>query len=78
MKTRCRRLALILVVVLQTGLTLVPAPAAAQSQMTWAVHVSIAPTWFDPAVGPRVEESGIGLIAYHPYSAPYEDLRLRK
>jgi peptide/nickel transport system substrate-binding protein len=49
MKTRCRRLALILVVVLQTGLTPVPTPAAAQSQMTWAVHVSIAPTWFDPA-----------------------------
>ena len=25
-----------------------------------------------------VEESGIGLIAYHPYSAPYEDLKLKK
>jgi len=30
------------------------------------------------AIGPRVEESGPGLIAYHPYSAPYEDLKLRK
>ena len=32
------------------------APAAAQpsGQMTWAVHVSLAPTWFDPA-----ETSGI-------------------
>ena len=30
------------------------------------------------AIGPRVEESGLGLIAYHPYSAPYEDLKLRK
>jgi peptide/nickel transport system substrate-binding protein len=28
--------------------------AAAEGQMTWAVHVSIAPTWFDPA-----ETSGI-------------------
>src|SRR5262245_41453492 len=32
-----------------------PLPAAAQDgQMTWAVHVSLAPTWFDPA-----ETSGI-------------------
>ena len=28
---------------------LAPAPASAQAQMTWAVHVSLAPTWFDPA-----------------------------
>jgi peptide/nickel transport system substrate-binding protein len=28
---------------------LAPAPAAAQSQMTWAFHVTLAPTWFDPA-----------------------------
>ena len=28
-------------------------------------------------VGPRVEESGLGLIAGHPYSAPYEDLRAK-
>jgi peptide/nickel transport system substrate-binding protein len=34
-----------------------PAPAAAagpQGQLTWGVHVSLAPTWFDPA-----ETSGI-------------------
>jgi peptide/nickel transport system substrate-binding protein len=40
-----------------------------------------APLWelgFLNATGPRVEESGLGLIAYHPYSAPYEDLALRK
>src|SRR5438132_14096624 len=28
---------------------LMPLPAAAQSQMTWAVHITLAPTWFDPA-----------------------------
>ena len=41
--------------VLALGLAL-PSPGAAnaQSQLTWAVHVSIAPTWFDPA-----ETSGI-------------------
>jgi len=31
-----------------------PARAAPEGQMTWAVHVSLAPTWFDPA-----ETSGI-------------------
>jgi peptide/nickel transport system substrate-binding protein len=29
------------------------------------------------AVGPRVEEPGLGLIEYMPFSAPYEDLRLK-
>ena len=28
------------------------------------------------AVRARIEQSGIGLIEYLPYSAPYEDLRL--
>ena len=44
-------------------------------------RVTAAPLWelgFINAVGPRVEESGIGLIVYHPYSAPYEDLKLKK
>jgi hypothetical protein len=29
-------------------------------------------------VGPRVEESGAGLIPGFAYSAPFEDLRLKK
>jgi hypothetical protein len=44
-------------------------------------RVTAAPLWelgFLNAIGPRVEESGLGLIAYFPYSAPYEDLKLRK
>jgi peptide/nickel transport system substrate-binding protein len=44
-------------------------------------RVMQAPLWelgFLNATGPRVEESGLGLIAYHPYSAPYEDLKLKK
>ena len=44
-------------------------------------RVIAAPLWelgFLNATGPRVEESGLGLIAYHPYSAPYEDIRLKK
>ena len=42
--------------------------------------VMYAPIWelgFINGVGPRVEESGLGLIAGHAYSAPYEDLRLK-
>jgi peptide/nickel transport system substrate-binding protein len=133
-----------------------PGAAAPEGQMTWAVHVSLAPTWFDPAetsgiitpflvlyalhdavtkpmpgqpmapslaeswttspdglvyefvlhrgarfhngdpvtaekvliapiwlsagmngVGPRVEESGLGLIAGYAFSAPYEDVKLK-
>ena len=39
-----------------------------------------APIWEFPSIcayGPRVAESGLGLIANFPFSAPYEDLRLR-
>jgi peptide/nickel transport system substrate-binding protein len=39
-----------------------------------------APIWqlaFLNGVGPRVAESGLGLIAGHAYSAPYEDLKLK-
>ena len=39
-----------------------------------------APIWqlaFLNGQGPRVEESALGLIGGHPYSAPYEDLRLK-
>ena len=36
-------------VILVLALVLAPIPAAAQSQMTWAVHITLAPTWFDPA-----------------------------
>ena len=39
-----------------------------------------APIWqlaFINGVGPRVRESGLGLIAGHAYSAPYEDITLK-
>src|SRR5262249_12688299 len=39
----------ILILVLVALSAFVPVPAAAQSQMTWAFHVTLAPTWFDPA-----------------------------
>jgi peptide/nickel transport system substrate-binding protein len=43
-------------------------------------RVVFAPIWelaFLNGVGPRVAESGLTLIAGHPYSAPYEDVRLK-
>jgi peptide/nickel transport system substrate-binding protein len=46
MMIRRARLTLTLALVLLTGVG--PAPAASQTQTTWAVHVSLAPTWFDP------------------------------
>jgi len=39
--------------VLLVGTTVAPA-AAADGQMTWGVHVSLAPTWFDPAEAPGI------------------------
>ena len=39
-----------------------------------------APIWelaFLHGVGPRMEESGLGLIAGHGFSAPYEDVKLK-
>jgi len=43
--------------------------------------VVYAPIWelaFLNGVGPRVAESGLGLIPGHAYSAPYEDVRIKK
>jgi len=63
--------------------------AAAEGEMTWAVLVQqiihervmfgpvIEPAFLN-GVGPRVEQSGLGTIANHAYSAPYEDVALRK
>ena len=42
--------------------------------------VLIAPIWLNAGlngVGPRVEESGIGLIGGYAFSAPYEDVKLK-
>ena len=42
--------------------------------------VVVAPIWQNAplnGVGPRVEESGIGLVAGYIYSAPYEEVKLK-
>ena len=42
-----------------------PAAAAPEGQVTWAVHVSLAPTWFDPAETPAVITPFMLLYAMH-------------
>ena len=48
------KLVILLLVLFTILVAAAPAAAAREGQMTWAVHVSLAPTWFDPA-----ETSGI-------------------
>jgi peptide/nickel transport system substrate-binding protein len=42
-----------------------PAAAAPEGELTWAVHVSLAPTWFDPAETPGVILPFMVLYALH-------------
>jgi ABC-type transport system substrate-binding protein len=52
-----------------------------QIQRILSDRVVFAPIWengFIRGVGPRVDEPGLSLIPAFPYSAPYEDLRLKK
>jgi peptide/nickel transport system substrate-binding protein len=51
-------------------------------RMQQLIHEKVvyAPIWelaFLNGVGPRVQESGLGLISGHAYSAPYEDMALK-
>ena len=63
----CRRFAILAVLVLAlfvavaTGL----AAAAPSGQLTYAVHVSLAPTWFDPAETPSLITPFMVLYAMH-------------
>ncbi len=42
-----------------------PAAAAPEGQLTWALHISIAPTWFDPGEHPGVITPMIPFYALH-------------
>ncbi len=50
------------VIVLLAG---APAGAAPEGEMSWAIHVTIAPTWFDPAETPGVITPFMLLYALH-------------
>src|SRR5712691_649886 len=39
--------------------------AGPEGQMTWAAHISIAPTWFDPAETPGIATPFMILYALH-------------
>src|SRR5688572_10278444 len=39
--------------------------AAPQGQLTWGVHVSLAPTWFDPAETPGIITPFMVMYAVH-------------
>jgi peptide/nickel transport system substrate-binding protein len=54
--------ALALVLLLAAG---APALAAPEGEMTWAIHVSLAPSWFDPAETPSVITPFMMLYALH-------------
>ena len=56
---------LALVLALVAGTLVAPALAAPEGQMTWAVHISLAPTWFDPAETPGIITPFMILYALH-------------
>ena len=67
---RCRRSLgpFVLVLLLAGSAPFAAAPARAASpdgQMTWAAHISLAPTWFDPAETPGIATPFMVLYALH-------------
>ena len=61
-----RRLAsALLVSALLTVSSIDPAAAAPEGQITWAMHISLAPTFFDPAETPGVISPFMVLYALH-------------
>ena len=54
-----------MLIVLAILLVAAPAAAAPEGDVTWAVHISLAPTWFDPAETPSVITPFMVLYALH-------------
>jgi peptide/nickel transport system substrate-binding protein len=70
MRHRCREIALRVwfLAILALALMFGAAPARAgdpQGQLTWGVHVTLAPTWFDPAETPGLITPYMVLYALH-------------
>jgi peptide/nickel transport system substrate-binding protein len=59
------RLAVSLLVALTVLVPTTPGAAAPEGQMTWGAHISIAPTWFDPAETPGIATPFMILYALH-------------
>jgi peptide/nickel transport system substrate-binding protein len=56
---------LVLSIVLAVAPSAGAAPAAPAGQMTWAAHITLAPTWFDPAETPGIGTPFMILYALH-------------
>ena len=54
-----------LLVLLALLVAAAPAVAAPEGQMTWAAHITLAPTWFDPAETPGIATPFMILYALH-------------
>ncbi len=54
-----------IVIVLISAAGARPAAGAPEGQMTWALHISLAPTWFDPAETPGIATPFLVLYALH-------------
>ena len=63
----CRRFSITAALVIALFAAIAPRPAAAapSGQLTWAVHISLAPTWFDPAETPSLITPFMVLYAMH-------------
>jgi peptide/nickel transport system substrate-binding protein len=60
-----RGLSATILVLLIVAIAVSPVGAAPEGQMTWAVHVSLAPTWFDPAETSGIITPWMVLFALH-------------
>ena len=60
-----RRFVTTVAVLLLVAMSPSPGHAAPEGQMTWAVHVSLAPTWFDPAETSGIITPWMVLFALH-------------
>ena len=60
-----RALSTALLGLLIVAIAALPVGAAPEGQMTWAVNVSLAPTWFDPAETPGIGTPFMILYALH-------------
>src|SRR5262245_36550031 len=58
-------LSVVLLVVLIPGASVIPAAAAPEGQVTWGVHISLAPSWFDPAETPGIVTPFMVLYGLH-------------
>src|SRR5688572_33317929 len=62
---RSFRAAVVVAALLAATVAPVPAGAAPEGTMTWAVHISIAPAWFDPGEHAGIITSMMTFYALH-------------